>query len=554
MKRLDARLRARSGDRGFTLVEVIVALGLLATVMLALLSTSLFAAGATVAARQNQQAADYLNQAIEAGRALDYGGASMLISDLGTDPNIVTVGGVKKYDPQNGNGLETIDATNTGTVTPHIATSPTTNNGTFTIKRYVTVPSTATFNAVTGLPSVRRLTVEVSWTTRAKTHVKRTSTLMTLTRRGLPLPRFTWKYNGPATMVGTTPTWVKNPGNSVAYGFVLTNLGARDGWRLSASTSGWTFYSDTNKDGLWSGSVTTEPMLNPADTGLIEPSSAPVYVVAYRTTSTTDPTGTSSTTFTATSDAFASDPDALTLYSKSVTTTLILQTGAVVTPTASPTPTPTPTSSTGPTCTPTTTPPISSSGSVAAASTGGSYSLTPLNLYNSAVVGDSTTVDPLGMGRDSAQLEPKLCNWSTDLQTNQAGRYLAASTDAAASAVAKTVEFRYQPASAAQDQYRGIPSLTFWVQCTTTSGTQTITATLGSLSGTTYTNRATANTIALSGCTTTGFQRYSLAFSGMTTFTIGLTDKLVLRLQANEPVRLGFGSTDVPALFTIGMR
>jgi type II secretory pathway pseudopilin PulG len=217
---------AGTADEGFTLVEVVVALALAVGVLLALLSSSVFAIRATLDGRQNQQAGDYLSQAIEAARSLDYGSLSMRSSDLGTDANIVTVSGVKKYNP--GTGLETIDANATGAITPHVVTGSTTN-GTYTTKRYVTVPSTATLNAQ-GMPSVRRLSVEVTWTQHGRTHTRKSSTILTLTRRGLPLPNFTWAYNGPATRVAGVPTWGKNPGNDVDYGFILNNLGARDSW------------------------------------------------------------------------------------------------------------------------------------------------------------------------------------------------------------------------------------------------------------------------------------------------------------------------------------
>ena len=93
--------------------------------------------------------------------------------------------------------------------------------------------------------------------------------------------------------------------------------------------------------------------------------------------------------------------------------------------------------------------------------------------------------------------------------------------------------------------------VTVWAQCPT-SGT-TITATLLTLSGSTYTPRGSASTTA-AGCTSSGFSRLSVALPD-STFALGsLTDSLVLRLTSSAAVRLGYGTTDVPASLTIGMK
>ncbi len=118
--------------------------------------------------------------------------------------------------------------------------------------------------------------------------------------------------------------------------------------------------------------------------------------------------------------------------------------------------------------------------------------------------------------------------------------------------MAKKVEFHFQPGSAAQDAYRGDPVLTLYAQCPT--GAPTVTVELLSLSGTTYTTRKTV-TMSTSGCTSTGFTRFSAQFSGMPTFQLGsLSDRLVLRLTTSAPIRLAYGATSVPATLSIGMR
>ena len=331
------RERLRAGDEdGFTLVETMVALGIAASVLLALLASTLFAVRATVTARQNQEAGNYLNQAIELTRSLDYGAITMRTGDLAGDPNIITTGAVPRYDV--GTGAEVLDVRDVGAVFPHVETKDT-DNGRFIVRRYITVPDGATVDT-TGTPVVRRLTVEVSWTNGGTTRTRRAGTLITKTRTGLPLPYFTWAYNGPAPVVDDKPTWVKNPGSAVDYGLVLNNQGARDSWQLAATTAGWSYYEDLDQDGIWSGDTITEPLLTGALTGPIEAGAAPFYVVAHRDIGDTE-SGTSTTDFTATSVA---QPSASP---KAVSTRLSVQNGELVppSPTGSPSPAPSPTSS-----------------------------------------------------------------------------------------------------------------------------------------------------------------------------------------------------------------
>lgn len=538
MKTVKRRL-LRAGDGGFSLVEVIVALGIMAAVLLALLSSSVFAVQATVDARKNQQAADYLNQAIETARSLDYADAVLLTSQVAGDPDVVTTAGVARFDP--GSGLEPIASSTTGTVRPQRVTVDTTN-GTYTVKRYVTVPA-GTPTTAQGLPSVRRLTVVVSWTTRTGTNTRRSSTLMTLTRRGLPLPNFTWKYNGPATIVSNVPTWTKNPGNDVAYGLVLNNLGARDAWTITASTTGWSYYVDTDKDGLWSGDLLTEPALTADSTGLIEPGSLPYYVVAHRTIGLGE-SGTTQTVFTATSEA-------ITTVAKTVTTSLRVQSGVVVPPTSSPSPTPTASSTAAPAvCTPTTEPAITTANTVPTASTQNQYTLKNVLLYSSGS-GDTTAAASNTLGTDSSGLAERLCNWSTDLHANLAGRHLAASTDASASATAKRMEFFFQPGSAAEDEYRGTPVLSLYAECPSTA--PTLSVTLLTLSGSTYSS-ASDTSWPLTGCGASGFTRFSTELTAATFALPSTSSRLVLRISSSSPLRLGYGTTGAASALTIGMK
>ena len=292
-----------------------------------------------------------------------------------------------------------------------------------------------------------------------------------------------------------------------------------------------------------------ETQLSPVETSLIEPGSPPVYVVAHRTIGAAE-SGTTSTVFTATSKA-------VTTVSKSVATKLTVSSGAVVVPVPSPTatasPSPGPSASATPVpCTPGTATTVASGSSPPTATTQGNYTLSTLFLYHVAPVGDTAARASTTMGSDSTALEPRLCNWSTDLHANAGGRYLDSSTSTTAPAIAKKVEFHFQPGSAAQDAYRGDPVLTLYAQCP--SGSPTITVELLSLSGAAYTTRKTV-TMSTSGCTASTFTRFSAQLTGMPTFQLGsLSDKLVVRLTSSAPVRLAYGASPVPATLTIGMR
>ena len=544
---LSARFRRSRDEEGIGLVEVIVSIGVSAMVLLAVLATSVFAVRASADARKNQQAADYLNSAVEAVRGLSYASVSMLTSDLGTDSNIVTVGGVKKYDP--GSGLEPIDATTSGLVTPHIADADqgkNATNGSYKVYRYVTVPSTATYNAQ-GLPSVRRLTVVVTWKVRGSTHTRKTSTLVTNTRRGLPLPNFTYTYRGPATMSGGVATFTKAPGNVVDYGMVLTNLGARDSWTITSSTTGWTYYLDTDADGLWDGAL-TEPMVSPANTGLIEPGSGAVYLVAERTIALTE-SGTTTTVFTATSDSQPSYP------SRSFTTRLTVNASATPSPTpsatatVSPTPSPTATSATG-TCTPGTNTTVASPAAVQT-STGGngvgsSYTPTTVLPYNGTgtLDKDTTTIAQNTAGTDPTGLHASICNYSTDVQTSQAGRYLGTTGYA---------EWVFQPGSIAQDEYRGTAYLNLYFQCIGTTA-PTFTVALGTYTSASAYSGQTSDT-GSSACPASGFKNVSIPISvGNSGFSVPTSGKLSIRVSSNQAVRLLYGVSAAQTSLSLAMK
>lgn len=535
MNRRQRRLGRASDDEGLGLIEAIVSLTIASMVLLALLSSSVFALRATVDARKNQQATDYLNEAIESGRSLDYGALDMNVDDLPTAPQLDSAGGSYSFDP--GTGSEPVSASNGGQITPPEQTL-TTDNGDYVLRRWVTVPVTATFDAG-GFPSVKRLTVEIEWVTKGETHTRRSTTLVTRTRRGLPLPNYTFTYNGPAPVVSNEPHWTLNPGGDVSIGLVVTNLGARDSWTIAADTAGWSFYVDADRDGVWSGDTTTEPLVNPANTGLIEPSSEPVYLVAHRTTSSNDSKTTYTTTFSATSDAQPTYP------AKTVVGHYTLQDGIVTPPTPTPTPTTTPTSTPLP-CNPGTSTGVSDPGTRPAATTTGGHTLIALYAYNGTAKEDTATLASNTLGKDASVLYDGPCNWSTDQQTDQAGRYLASSGVAP---VGKA-RWSFQPGSGAEDQVRGTAVMVLYVQCVS-AGTPTLSVQFAK-DGATALGSGSA---AVTACPTTDFARVDvpvdIAGNGV---TIGIGGTLDVAVTTDAPVRLLYGATTGASRLVVGVK
>ncbi|MDP9397668.1 MAG: hypothetical protein M3P96_07510, partial [Actinomycetota bacterium] len=71
------------------------------------------------------------------------------------------------------------------------------------------------------------------------------STLVSLTRRGLPLPDFTFALNNTST-----PQPV-GPGTRLVWGLRVENSGARDSWNLTSDDGRmWTYVVDRDGDGV----------------------------------------------------------------------------------------------------------------------------------------------------------------------------------------------------------------------------------------------------------------------------------------------------------------
>ena len=271
MPQQDFTLRAPSGDEGFSLVEAVVALAIATAIFTALAFALVGGAKSALLSQQNQQAGDVLNQEVERVRALSFGSLAMRPADLNTGEAVrtPTIAGCACYNPTNdstsGAGVEPLVAPDAnGGIDVHVK-PVTQNNGTYTVRRYLTRPADAS-GAV-----YKRLTVVVTWNGLGKTRTRSSSTLISDSKRGLPLPDF--KYTNAATL-----SQCRNPGSETVYSFNVKNNGARDSWALTASpsTPNWSYVADSNGNGVYEASLDTVLPVSAGvpETGLLEPTTA----------------------------------------------------------------------------------------------------------------------------------------------------------------------------------------------------------------------------------------------------------------------------------------
>lgn len=171
------RRQLDADERGFTIVETVVALGVMFTLLVSL--AYVVSSGLTYqrTARVRQTANGIANQLLEQVRGLPYDAitSGMLSTDLAGDANIVTCGSVKKLFACTAGGgsipgtAETIvqspSLSTTTPLVPHRSstspnTNPTVDGVTYTWATYV---SQGAANA-DGDPAPYRVTVEVGWT------------------------------------------------------------------------------------------------------------------------------------------------------------------------------------------------------------------------------------------------------------------------------------------------------------------------------------------------------------------------------------------------------
>jgi Tfp pilus assembly protein PilV len=315
--------RARcDGDRedGFTLVEAVVAL-LIATIMFTGLAAVLISTlRAGVFARENQQAGDVVNRQLEYLRSLPFSSLTMATSDTtlntASDPALTSTGGVLYFNP--GTGTEKLAAFSVGAITAHMTTPAAVNGTKYTLSTYVTCPAESpTCVNGTGVQD-RRLTIVAKWSSYGRTHTRQVSSIVTKTKRGLPLPYFKF---GKAIKVDA------NIGGQIVVPTTLTNLGARDAWNLTLSSgTGWVWWWDKDSSGSvttgdvkMTGSISYDFDANGVlDTGPVE-SGQSMAMVAVRDATAAD-VGAQQLTITATSAAQPTAPSASQNVTDTITT------------------------------------------------------------------------------------------------------------------------------------------------------------------------------------------------------------------------------------------
>lgn len=146
-----------AGEAGFTLIELVIACGVLALVLASLAYTGTMAFADAALSRNRSAAASLANQALEQVRALPYNTVALGLatSDIssGTDPAITSVGGVYRFDGEripNGNNAAIVP------LVPH-QSATVLDATTYTTSAYVTyLDDDITSRAL-------RVTVRVSW-------------------------------------------------------------------------------------------------------------------------------------------------------------------------------------------------------------------------------------------------------------------------------------------------------------------------------------------------------------------------------------------------------
>jgi type II secretory pathway pseudopilin PulG len=485
------RLRAvRFGEGGFTLVEAVVALVVLALIFSALVAVSISAVRASLYSRQNQQAADLVGQRIEALRPLSIETLANVATDLSGDARVQNCGGQPCIDPGTGVKEDLVLDPN-GSVTPHITTvSSTTSNQTrYTVATYVTVPDGQDANYQ------RRVTVFVTWTNTTGSHTRSDSTIISYGTRGLPLPYFKF-----VPMSATSMS--VNPGARLSFGYTLINQGAPDHWNINATDSAgnsWTFVFN-NGPNFYDPATDTTPVTDTTsdgviDTGLVQPGTS-VSFWAYRDVPTSEAAGSSTLTVTVTS---VGQPTASSAAATLVDTASVVNGVITPSPTASSTPSTAPASD----C-------VMPSPVPTASGADSTYSLPAYTLHNGLTAGPSVDLSQLAMDRTSPYAST-LYPYSTNLSPAN-GRVVLPGGTSSSTTASQYADWRYQFAS--NRSVSGTATLTFWVASSASS--LNLTAYLYAMTSTGASGKYKTNlvqTVAISvpAFTCTGFQQWVVA-------------------------------------------
>lgn len=582
------RLRPRAAgvpDAGFTLVEVVVAMGIAGLTLMALLGATLSGARASMDARVNQQAADLLTKTIEDLRSLDFGAIAMADADVGNVEDAIpggqdgcpvtetcwavpNVGSSAAPSPSassteaqpsassgsslpRNSAVEPLVTAPTGAVTPHETTvTANANNVTFTLRRYITSPADG--NTV-------RATAVVEWQLAGAPHSRTFSTVIANTRRGLPLPKFAVTASGAVN-------FAINPGSQAQLPFIIKNLGARDAFDLRVYTSdtpqtGWVFYPDaTCAGGLDPDNMPAPLAMHSGD--YLTPELYPDSVNCFIAAKTLDTEGTYAFTIRAQS---TKQPSATGAVITSKPITVNVQSG-VVAPTSTPTPTPsgsgTPspspsaTESASPTPTPSTTTVCASPGALPTPPN--TYTLRRFVLLNSPQ-GDTATAALNPMQRDDCTVQSTSHAYSTNV-SSATGRSVATGGSTSTGGGANVAEWRWL--APVITEFSGDATLLVYYQCA--SGTASLQVALGDWNqtksaDTAYTSRVTTTAnVSCDGTWRTAEIDFTVSKFSLRSKTnsSAVPTYLVLRVAApsGTSVRLNYDSASAPSTLFIGSK
>lgn len=538
-----SRLRA-SRDAGFTLVEVMVAIGMATVVLTGFAYASTSTVQAMHMARLNQQGADLATAQLEQMRTRSFGSLGHDPSGIAPDPHLS--GGNYQGEP-----LVKV----TGGLKPQIST--TTQNGfAYTVYTYVTQIAD-----VVGADN-RRVTVIVEWAAYGATHSKVMSTTITQSARGLPLPEFKLTPVGPSTVT-------VNPTATAVFGFLLTNQGAPDQFNITTSLSGSTLYLD-NGDGVYSEAdtslMTDHNGDGTPDTGRVEPKGSVGFWVV-RVVPVDTPNSVTNWDVLATSATQAS-------VSSSLRSVLVV-TSAVITPSATPSPSAsissTPTPSSSPTVSSSPSPTSSSDVCEAAVSmptpaTVTGYSRKAYTLHNSGTtswptlplpatgaIPGSTAKFPMYMDLAAVSIPASrdLPDFSTDLVPSSSGRLLYTGGSFASTSASQVLNFITQNAGRS---YTGSVVLRLWVKPATSEESIALTAQLQTYKTNNGSTSAvgSASQVSFSDFECNGWQEVWWQFGGV---SVAGANKTVLGVRiwnsGSHKVQVAYDHGLYPATFTV---
>lgn len=529
--RVPGRLRSYD-DAGMTLVEIMFALVIATGVLLALALATIAGVRGTLLARQNQLAADMVNQSIEKVRALDFADVSLVTGDTTLSGDTRIVGG--KFDPGTGTA-ETVLYASVGTLNPHITTE-TRDGTTYSVARYVTQPAGLT----TG---TRRLTSVVTWTAQGSAHVRTASTFVTATRRGLPLPRFLLQFSSASAQS-------KGAGTTVSYGLRLKNYGARDAWNITGPAGTWSYVVDTDKDGVLdageSTAVTDSDSDGKLDTGVVE-----VNTEVFLLASTTVPSSVGSTYPYAWTFRSVAQPAAASA-SQSLSGSATVSGTPSATPSATPSVTPSSTPSATPTSTPT---PSQSPWPLPLASCAASCTLLTEYLHELPVGNHANNGSNSSTFDTNASLQSTLNNYSVG-SSGTAGRYVAVGGALGTETNRDKVADWRKQANARINVVAGQAVATLYVACLAGSGPMTINVAIGSGVSTalsSFTSKG-AGTATLTTCDGS-FKPLTVPVTIGAAFTVNKNAYLALRAVVpstmTSAVRIGYDAVATPSTVVI---